>query len=136
MGVPSQQLAAYPMHDVDAERLEQTPDNDERQHPERGIAEKLRGRHACLRPIAPVPESYEKFEYWHPCLRCDVFRWIRARFIDARAQLTGAALSPPVRAAADAAAEIVRQRIEDHGFAIQPRDADLLEQNWWVRSCS
>ena len=48
----------------------------------------------------------------------------------------GAALSPPVRAAADAAAEIVRQRIEDHGFAIQPRDADLLEQNWWVRSCS
>lgn len=48
----------------------------------------------------------------------------------------GPGLTPPVRAAADAAAEIVRRRIEDHGFAIQPRDADLLEQNWWVRSCS
>jgi len=48
----------------------------------------------------------------------------------------GAGLSPRARAAADAAAEIVRRRVEERGFAIRSRDADPLEQNWWVRSCS
>lgn len=48
----------------------------------------------------------------------------------------GAGLSPQVRAAADAAAEIVRQRVEVRGFAIRPRDANLPEQDWWRRPCS
>jgi len=51
-------------------------------------------------------------------------------------QELGAGLSPSVRAAADAAAEIVRQRVEEHGFAVRPRDADLPEQDWWIRVLS
>jgi len=44
----------------------------------------------------------------------------------------GAGLSPQVRAAADVAAEIVRQRVEAHGVEVRRRDADELEQDWWI----
>jgi hydrogenase maturation protease len=44
----------------------------------------------------------------------------------------GAGLSPHVRAAADAAAEIVRQRIEGRGVAVRRLDAGQVEQDWWL----
>ena len=44
----------------------------------------------------------------------------------------GAGLSPEVRAAADVAAEIVRRRIEERGFAVRRRDADHVAQDWWM----
>jgi hydrogenase maturation protease len=44
----------------------------------------------------------------------------------------GAGLSLQVRAAADAAAEIVRRRVEEHGFAVRRRDAGRVEHDWWV----
>ena len=40
------QRVAQRLHDVDAERLEQAPDHDEREHAERGVAEQLGGRHS------------------------------------------------------------------------------------------
>jgi len=47
----------------------------------------------------------------------------------------GASLSRHVHAAADVAAEIVRQRVEACGFPVQRRDADQLEQDWWIGPC-
>ena len=44
----------------------------------------------------------------------------------------GEGLSPQVRAAADAAAEIVRQRIEERGFAVRRRDAGHVAEDWWM----
>jgi hydrogenase maturation protease len=44
----------------------------------------------------------------------------------------GAGLSPQARAAADAAAEIVRRRIEARGIAVRRRDADDVAQDWWM----
>lgn len=44
----------------------------------------------------------------------------------------GAGLSPQLRAAADAAAEIVRQRVEERGFAVRCRGANHVAQDWWI----
>jgi hydrogenase maturation protease len=49
-----------------------------------------------------------------------------------RSRELGACLSPPVRAAADTAVEIVRQRVEDRGFAVKARAADRVEDDWWL----
>ncbi|HTX53070.1 MAG TPA: hydrogenase maturation protease [Candidatus Baltobacteraceae bacterium] len=46
----------------------------------------------------------------------------------------GAGLSRQVRAAADAAAEIVRRRVEERGFAAQRHDAGQVDDNWWLRA--
>ena len=46
----------------------------------------------------------------------------------------GADLSPRMRAAADAAADIVRRRIEELGLEVRPRGTETLEQDWWVRT--
>jgi len=45
----------------------------------------------------------------------------------------GAGLSPQMSAAVDAAAEIVRRRVEERGLAVQSRDASLLQEDWWMR---
>jgi len=46
----------------------------------------------------------------------------------------GAALSEVARAAADVAVDIIRRRVEDCGFEVRPRDAGLIEIDWWLRS--
>lgn len=50
-----------------------------------------------------------------------------------RSQELGAGLTPEMRAAADAAAEIVRQRVQELGFAMRRRDARGVEDGWWHR---
>jgi hydrogenase maturation protease len=50
-----------------------------------------------------------------------------------RSSELGASLTPEMRAAADAAAEIVRQRVEERGFAVRRRDARGVEDGWWHR---
>jgi len=45
----------------------------------------------------------------------------------------GTGLSPEIRAAAEVAAEIVRQRVAERGFAVRRRDAGQVEYNWyWI----
>jgi hydrogenase maturation protease len=46
----------------------------------------------------------------------------------------GAGLSPRMRAAADAAADIVRRRVEGRGFEVRPRATEALEHDWWIRT--
>jgi hydrogenase maturation protease len=48
----------------------------------------------------------------------------------------GAGVSPRMRAAADAAAEIVSRRVEERGFEVQRRDAGRVEQDWWLQPCA
>jgi hydrogenase maturation protease len=44
----------------------------------------------------------------------------------------GAGLTEAVRAAADVTAEIVRQRVEERGFAVRRRDPGHVAEDWWV----
>ena len=46
-------------------------------------------------------------------------------------QELGAALSEPVRAAAEVAVEIVRRRVEGCGFDVHCRPASRVEPDWW-----
>ena len=46
-------------------------------------------------------------------------------------QELGAALTEPVRAAAEVAVDIVRRRVEDRGFDVHGRPASRVEPDWW-----
>jgi hydrogenase maturation protease len=45
----------------------------------------------------------------------------------------GTGLSRQMRAAADAASEIARRRVEKLGFAVRRRDTSWIEDDWWLR---
>ena len=45
----------------------------------------------------------------------------------------GEVMSPQMRAAADAVAEIARRYVEARGFVVRRRCADPVESDWWTR---
>ena len=51
------------------------------------------------------------------------------------ASALGAALTEPVRAAADAAVEIIRRRVESCGFEVRRRATAGVKADWWCAPC-